>query len=70
MSKKKIVIAFAGGGTGGHIYPGIAIADELKKNSSESTETEIHLIGNSKVMDSAIIEKNLLSSGGRISYFH
>ncbi|UKI54542.1 MAG: glycosyltransferase [Treponema succinifaciens] len=59
MSRKKIVIVFAGGGTGGHIYPGIAIADELKKNSNESTKIEIHWIGNSKGMDSAIIEKNL-----------
>ena len=58
MSRKKIVIAFAGGGTGGHIYPGIAIADELKKNSNESTKIEIHWIGNSKGMDSVIIEKN------------
>ena len=70
MSRKKIVIAFAGGGTGGHIYPGIAIADELKKNSNESTKIEIHWIGNSKGMDSAIIEKNLLSSGGSIFCFH
>lgn len=70
MSKKKIVIAFAGGGTGGHIYPGIAIADELKKISNESAEIEIHWIGNSKGMDSAIIEKNLLSLGGSISCFH
>ncbi|WP_296028731.1 undecaprenyldiphospho-muramoylpentapeptide beta-N-acetylglucosaminyltransferase [uncultured Treponema sp.] len=70
MSKKKIVIAFAGGGTGGHIYPGIAIADELKKFSNESTEIEIHWIGNSKGMDSAIIEKNLLSLGGSIFCFH
>lgn len=70
MSRKKIVIVFAGGGTGGHIYPGIAIADELKKNSNESTKIEIHWIGNSKGMDSAIIEKNLLSSGGSIFCFH
>lgn len=70
MSRKKIVIVFAGGGTGGHIYPGIAIADELKKNSNESTKIEIHWIGNSKGMDSAIIEKNLLSSGGSVFCFH
>ena len=70
MSRKKIVIVFAGGGTGGHIYPGIAIADELKKNSNESTKIEIHWIGNSKGMDSVIIEKNLLSSGGSVFCFH
>ena len=25
-------IVFTGGGTGGHIYPGLAIVDEFKKN--------------------------------------
>ena len=32
MKKNKIIIS--GGGTGGHIYPGIAIGNYLKKNSS------------------------------------
>ncbi|MGN0728293.1 undecaprenyldiphospho-muramoylpentapeptide beta-N-acetylglucosaminyltransferase [Treponema sp.] len=70
MSRKKIKVVFAGGGTGGHIYPGIAIADELKKKFASPDEIEIHWIGNSSGMDASILEKNLVSSGGSISFFH
>ncbi len=40
MSNRKIVIA--GGGTGGHIFPAIAIANAIKR---QSPETEILFIG-------------------------
>jgi len=45
-------IAFTGGGTGGHIYPGLAVADELKK----IVEAEIVWIGSSAGIDRKIVE--------------
>ena len=54
-----IRIVFAGGGTGGHIYPGLAIADELKKIADESgKKIEIVWFGNSSGMDRNLVEKS------------
>jgi len=52
-------VVFAGGGTGGHIYPGLAVADALR-TLSQKEETEIRLIwfGNSSGMDRDIVEKS------------
>ncbi|MDR0411410.1 MAG: undecaprenyldiphospho-muramoylpentapeptide beta-N-acetylglucosaminyltransferase [Treponema sp.] len=44
-------IAFAGGGTGGHIYPGLAVAAELKKK-----ECSVFWIGSKKELDRRIVE--------------
>lgn len=63
MSKKIIVIA--GGGTGGHIYPGIAIARALEKMDPS---VEIHFVGTSRGLESKIIPRerfplHLIESG-------
>jgi UDP-N-acetylglucosamine:LPS N-acetylglucosamine transferase len=42
---KKIKILLAGGGTGGHMYPLIAVADELKKQSAVRGEIDIRYFG-------------------------
>jgi UDP-N-acetylglucosamine--N-acetylmuramyl-(pentapeptide) pyrophosphoryl-undecaprenol N-acetylglucosamine transferase len=46
----KIIIA--GGGTGGHLYPAIAIADEVIK---QDTEAEIMFVGTKKGIESKVI---------------
>lgn len=46
----KVVIS--GGGTGGHIYPGLAIADKLKEYGYES-----YFIGTKKGLESSIVPK-------------
>lgn len=52
MDKKNIIIA--GGGTGGHIYPGIAIAKEL--HSLDPT-VEIHFVGTPQGLENKIVPK-------------
>ena len=50
---------FAGGGTGGHIYPGLAVADELRALAREhSEEIKIIWLGNASGMDRELVEKS------------
>ena len=57
-------VVFTGGGTGGHIYPGLAVVDELKEkiNSTKidgtSLDVQIVWIGSSKGMDKNLVEKS------------
>lgn len=58
MKLNKNIVFFTGGGTGGHIYPGLAVADELKALAeSKNINIKINWIGCSKGMDKNIVEK-------------
>jgi len=48
-----VSIAFTGGGTGGHIYPGLAVASRLK----ELIPCRLFWIGSENGIDRAIVEK-------------
>ncbi|MCL2761823.1 MAG: undecaprenyldiphospho-muramoylpentapeptide beta-N-acetylglucosaminyltransferase [Treponema sp.] len=48
-------IAFTGGGTGGHIYPGLAVAERLKDKLAEQ-QYRIFWIGSNAGMDRSIVE--------------
>lgn len=52
--RKKYTYFITGGGTGGHIYPAIAICDELKKDPETK---EIYYIGNPKNLEYEITQK-------------
>ena len=62
--KRKVVIA--GGGTGGHLFPGIALAKALKRNDMT---TEIEFVGTKQGIESKILPeegfklKTIISSG-------
>lgn len=57
-----INIVFAGGGTGGHIYPGLAVVTELKKICTEKgiskDQYRIIWIGSKNGLDKDIVEKD------------
>ena len=68
MKLNKNLICFTGGGTAGHIYPGLAVADELKAlAASNNKEIKIYWIGCSKGMDKNIVEKALGPDGKPIA---
>ena len=47
-------VIIAGGGTGGHIFPGIAIAEELKRREDK---TEVIFIGTEHGIEARIIPR-------------
>lgn len=51
--KRKIVI-MAGGGTGGHIYPALAIAKSIQL---KNTDVDVHFVGSENGLESQIIPK-------------
>lgn len=58
MKLNNDTIMFTGGGTGGHIYPGLAVADTVKQIAkSNNKQIKICWIGCSKGMDKKIVEK-------------
>ena len=52
-------LVFAGGGTGGHIYPGIAVADEVRSLAAKRGQgIKIIWLGNSRGMDRELVERS------------
>lgn len=47
-------VIMTGGGTGGHIYPAIAIADRIKERTLDS---EIIFVGTEKVLKRNLFQK-------------
>lgn len=56
-------VLIAAGGTGGHIYPGIAVANEIK---ARNVENEVRFVGTAKGLESKIVPK----SGYELSLIH
>jgi UDP-N-acetylglucosamine--N-acetylmuramyl-(pentapeptide) pyrophosphoryl-undecaprenol N-acetylglucosamine transferase len=53
-SSRPLSIIIAGGGTGGHIYPGVAIAQEFKRRHAD---TQILFVGTAKGLETKIIPR-------------
>lgn len=56
MTPRPVRILFAGGGTGGHLYPAIAIADRIRDLLGEAA-TEILFVGTKRGLEYRIREK-------------
>ena len=64
MNLNNNTFAFTGGGTAGHIYPGLAVADEIKKIALKNNkEIRIVWLGCSKGMDDNVVSKACGSDG-------
>jgi len=52
LKRKTLSLVFAGGGTGGHVYPAIAIAEEIRRHHPEA---KIAFAGTAKKIESRIV---------------
>ncbi|MBM2841957.1 MAG: murG, partial [Bacteroidetes bacterium] len=52
VQREQLSIVFAGGGTGGHLFPAIAIANEIRKIKPDS---EITFIGTRHKIESRVV---------------
>src|ERR1044071_7025878 len=50
----QLSVMIAGGGTGGHIYPGIAIAQEFKRRNAK---TEVVFVGTTRGLETRIVPR-------------
>ncbi len=53
MTKEKINILFAAGGTGGHLFPAIAVAEELDKQSNGNCQ--FHFVGTENKIEARVV---------------
>jgi UDP-N-acetylglucosamine--N-acetylmuramyl-(pentapeptide) pyrophosphoryl-undecaprenol N-acetylglucosamine transferase len=50
-----VLVMIAGGGTGGHVYPGLAVANALK---ALSPEIDIEFVGSRGGMEAKLVPQN------------
>jgi UDP-N-acetylglucosamine--N-acetylmuramyl-(pentapeptide) pyrophosphoryl-undecaprenol N-acetylglucosamine transferase len=48
-------IFIAGGGTGGHVYPALAIADALVRDGVRKRRTDIHFVGSARGLEARVV---------------
>lgn len=54
MSARPLRILFTGGGTGGHVYPGLAVAEQLRRLVPEA---EIRFVGTRRGIEATLVPK-------------
>jgi UDP-N-acetylglucosamine--N-acetylmuramyl-(pentapeptide) pyrophosphoryl-undecaprenol N-acetylglucosamine transferase len=52
LKRRALTLVFAGGGTGGHVYPGIAIAGEIRRRFPEA---RISFVGTSEKIEARVV---------------
>ena len=64
MKLNENCVVFTGGGTAGHIFPGLAVAEQLRlKASLKNKDLKIYWIGCSKGMDEKIVKTAMNRDG-------